>query len=215
MPEGFEQNRSTNPHSVHALGPVNFSVDAWTSRAGTLYVGVFYRLEAQVWIYTLPCTMFNYRQNPTPFAGSTLTVDNASNQTLQQMSGMRCLAHLVNLQARDQGHQLREQANVSHRLRLSNRDPFPTEPHGKSSADRLSWEERFGHHLCCAETVKILSNEILLETREFVWILKNKYLRTTSLSLHKMWQKTGLSDAQTMQVLPCHGYETIFLKNNP
>ncbi|KAJ7824009.1 hypothetical protein B0H13DRAFT_1875045 [Mycena leptocephala] len=96
MPEGFEQNRSTNPHSVHALGPVNFSVDAWTSRAGTLYVGVFYRLEAQ---------------NPTPFAGSTLTVDNASNQTLQQMSGMRCLAHLVNLQARDQGHQLREQAN--------------------------------------------------------------------------------------------------------
>ncbi|KAJ7842878.1 hypothetical protein B0H13DRAFT_1909639 [Mycena leptocephala] len=86
MPEGFEQNRSTNPHSVHALGPVNFSVDAWTSRAGTLY-------------------------NPTPFAGSTLTVDNASNQTLQQMSGMRCLAHLVNLQARDQDHQLREQAN--------------------------------------------------------------------------------------------------------
>ncbi|KAJ7829836.1 hypothetical protein B0H13DRAFT_1916251 [Mycena leptocephala] len=96
MPEGFEQNHPTNPHSVHALGPVNFSVDAWTSRAGTLYVGVFYRLEAQ---------------NPTPFASSTLTVDNASNQTLQQMSGMRCLAHLANLQARDQDHQLREQAN--------------------------------------------------------------------------------------------------------
>ncbi|KAJ7815127.1 hypothetical protein B0H13DRAFT_1924389 [Mycena leptocephala] len=50
-------------------------------------------------------------ENPTPFAGSTLTVDNTSNQTLQQMSGMRCLAHLVNLQARDQDHQLREQAN--------------------------------------------------------------------------------------------------------
>jgi hypothetical protein len=48
MPEGFEQNRPINPHSVHALGPVNISADAWISRADTLYVAAVHRPEAQV-----------------------------------------------------------------------------------------------------------------------------------------------------------------------
>ncbi|KAJ7439266.1 hypothetical protein B0H11DRAFT_1934688 [Mycena galericulata] len=110
MPEGFEQNHHpthpkqnhpTNPHPVHALGTVNISADAWTSRAGTLYVAAVHRLE---------------EQNPMPIASSTVTVDNASDRTLLQiptrwMSGMRCLAHLLNLQAGAQDHQLREQEN--------------------------------------------------------------------------------------------------------
>ncbi|KAJ7776038.1 hypothetical protein DFH07DRAFT_766981 [Mycena maculata] len=98
MPEGFEQNRPANPHPVHALGPVHITVDSWTSRASSyVLVVAVHRLEAQ---------------NLT-FANSTVTVDNASDQTLRH-TGMRCLAHLANLQARAQDHQMRQQSNLIH-----------------------------------------------------------------------------------------------------
>ncbi|KAJ7864099.1 hypothetical protein B0H14DRAFT_2574542 [Mycena olivaceomarginata] len=97
MPEGSEQNCTTNLQSGHGLGPVNIHADAWTSRTGTLYVVTAHRFQAE---------------NPTHF--TTLTVDNAYNNQIlstRWTSGYRCLAHLANLHIRALEHQLQEQVN--------------------------------------------------------------------------------------------------------
>jgi hypothetical protein len=142
MPEGSEQNCTTNLQSGHGLGPVNIHADAWTSRTGTLYVVTAHRFQAEVWIFQSPCAMLIYHQNPTHF--TTLTVDNAYNNQIlstRWTSGYRCLAHLANLHIRALEHQLQEQVNVSQKLHIFNYDSIPTEPHGRSPTDGLRWKE--------------------------------------------------------------------------